>query len=83
MEALVLDVPTVGGTAVQPLSASNIHPVVLFSILDHYARRDATQTRVIGGFALEIAVTVTQRSRVFVCCVVCRCASRHCKRRDC
>ena len=48
MESLVLDIPSVGGAATSALSAANVHPVVLFSILDHYARREGSQTRVIG-----------------------------------
>lgn len=62
MEALVLDVPAVIGTSVQPISVANIRPVVLFSILDHYTRRDASQTRVIGALLGSInggAVEVT------------------------
>lgn len=44
----MLDIPSVGGAASSALSAANVHPLVLFSILDHYARREGSQTRVIG-----------------------------------
>ena len=57
----MLDIPSVGGAASSALSAANVHPLVLFSILDHYARREGSQTRVIGEAPVTADAIVGQR----------------------
>ncbi|CAM9432821.1 unnamed protein product [Chrysoparadoxa australica] len=67
--ALILNAP--GETRSLPGFASNndiivkVHPVVLFSILDHHLRRSENQTRVIGTLMGKISANVVEITNSF------------------
>lgn len=63
MDPLLIDASAGSAT----ISSVAVHPVVLFSVLDHHVRRNTDQDRVIGMFRLLAELRSCQRSASGFC----------------